>query len=235
MFFYNSTYLCFMIPGAILMMIAQLWVNSTYRKWSQVRNHYGISGVEAARKLLNIGNLYNVEIQGARGELRDHYNPRSKTLALSPSVGQGNSVASLAITAHEIGHALQDDQGYLPLQFRTALVPVVNIGSTFGWILLIIGLILGGTLGTQLAWIGVAAFALGTLFAFATIPVELNASSRAKALLSESGLVTSVEEQRGVNAVLNAAAFTYVAALAASLLQLLYWVSLLGGFGRRRR
>jgi len=235
MFFYDSSYICFMIPGVILMMIAQFLVTSTFRKWSQVRNQYGISGVEAARKLLNLGNLYNVEIHAVSGRLSDHYNPRRKTLNLSQSVGQGESVASLAITAHEIGHAMQDNQGYLPLQFRTALVPVVNIGSTFGWILLMIGLILGGTLGTQLAWIGVGAFALGTLFALATIPVEINASSRAKALLSESGLITSIEEQRGVNAVLNAAAFTYVAALAASLLQLLYWVSLLGGFGRRRR
>jgi Zn-dependent membrane protease YugP len=224
-----------MIPGIIMMMIAQFWVSSTYRKWSQVRNQYGINGVEAARKLLNIGDLYDVDIHGARGQLSDHYNPRKKTLNLSQSVGEGESVASLAITAHEIGHALQDHQGYFPLQFRTALVPVVNIGSTFGWILLMVGLILGGTLGTQLAWIGVGAFALGTLFAIATIPVELNASTRAKALLSESGLITSVEEQRGIDAVLNAAAFTYVAALAASLMQLLYWISLLGGFGRRRR
>ena len=235
MFFYDSTYLCFMIPGAILMMIANFWVKSTYRKWSQVRNQYGVNGVEAARKLLNHGNLHDVDIQGARGQLSDHYNPRKKTLNLSQSVGEGESVASLAITAHEIGHAMQDNQGYLPLQFRTAVVGVVNIGSTFGWILLMVGLLLGGTLGTQLAWIGVGAFALGSVFALATIPVEMNASSRAKVLLTESGLITSTEEQRGVNAVLNAAAFTYFAALAASLLQLLYWVSLIGGFGRRRR
>jgi Zn-dependent membrane protease YugP len=235
MFFYDSTYLCFMIPGAILMMIAQLWVSSTYRKWSRVRNHSGMNGVEAARRLLSIGNLYDVEIHAARGQLSDHYNPRKKTLNLSQGVGQGESVASLAIAAHEIGHAIQDYEDYLPLRFRSALVPAVNIGSTFGWLLLIVGLLLGGTLGTQLAWIGVAAFALGTLFAFATIPVELNASSRAKALLVESGMISSVDEQRGVNAVLNAAAFTYIAALASSVMQLLYWVSLLGGFSRRRR
>jgi Zn-dependent membrane protease YugP len=235
MFYYDTTFLCFMIPGIILMMAAQFWVSSTYRRWSQVRNHYGISGVEAARKLLTTGNLYEVEIRATRGQLTDHYNPRQKSLNLSQAVGEGASVASLAITAHEIGHAIQDQEGYFPLVFRSALVPVVNIGSTFGWILLMVGLVLGGTLGTQLAWIGVGAFALGTVFALATIPVELNASSRAKTLLEESGLVASDEEKRGVNAVLNAAAFTYIAALAVSLLQLLRWIFLLTGFGRRRR
>ena len=235
MFFYSSNYLIFMIPAFILVMLAQLWVNSTYRKWSQVRNYASISGVEAARRLLNTANLYNVDILRTRGQLTDHYDPRRKSLSLSQGVGEGQSVASLAITAHEIGHAIQDDQGYLPLQFRSAFIPFAKFGSSFGWIIIFAGLILGGTLGTQLAWIGVAVFSLGAVFALATIPVELNASSRAKALLAQSGLVTSVEEQRGVNAVLNAAAFTYIAALAAALAQILYYVSLLGGFGRRRR
>jgi Zn-dependent membrane protease YugP len=235
MFFYSTSYWLFMIPGFLLVMLAQMWVSSTYRKWSQIRNHFGISGVEAARRLLSSANLYDVEILRTSGRMTDHYNPRRKSLSLSQGVGQGESVASLAITAHEIGHAMQDHEGYLPLQFRTALVPVANIGSTLGWILIIIGLVFGGTLGTQLAWIGVGAFALGAVFALATIPVELNASSRARTLLTQSGLVNTPEEQRGVNAVLNAAAFTYIAALAVSILQLLYYVSLIGGFGRRRR
>lgn len=235
MFFYSTSYWLFMIPGFLLVMLAQMWVTSTYRKWSQVRNHYGISGVEAARRLLSSANLYDVEILRTSGRMTDHYNPRRKSLSLSQGVGQGESVASLAITAHEIGHAIQDHEGYLLLQFRTALVPVANVGSTLGWILIIIGLVFGGTLGTQLAWIGVGAFALGAVFALATIPVELNASSRARALLTQSGIVSTPEEQRGVNAVLNAAAFTYIAALAVSLLQLFYYVSLIGGFGRRRR
>jgi Zn-dependent membrane protease YugP len=235
MLFYSTSYWLFMIPGFILVLLAQTWVSSTYRKWSQIRNHNGINGVEAARKLLNYANLYDIDILRTDGQLTDHYDPRRKSLSLSLGVGEGNSIASLAITAHEIGHAMQDAQGYLPLQFRTALVPVANVGSTLGWIFIILGLVLGGTLGTQVAWIGVGAFALGTLFALATIPVELNASSRARALLSQSGLINTSEEKHGVNAVLNAAAFTYIAALATSLLQLLYWVSLLGGFGRRRR
>jgi Zn-dependent membrane protease YugP len=235
MFFYSSSYFIFMIPAFILVMLAQLWVNSTYRKWSQVRNYASITGVEAARRLLRSANLYDVDILRTQGRLTDHYDPRRKSLSLSQGVGEGRSVASLAITAHEIGHAIQDNQGYLPLQFRSALIPFAKFGSTFGWIIIFVGLILGGTLGTQLAWIGVGVFSLGAIFALATIPVELNASSRAKALLAQSGLVTSVEEQRGVNAVLNAAAFTYIAALAAALLQVLYYVSLLGVFGRRRR
>jgi Zn-dependent membrane protease YugP len=199
-----------------------------------VRNSNNITGGEAARRLLNYGDLYNVELEGARGNLSDHYDPRRKVLRLSPGVARGESVASLAIAAHEIGHALQDKNEYLPLRFRAALVPAVNIGSTMGWIFLILGLLLRSALGNQLAWIGVGLFALGTLFALATIPVELNASARAKSLLADTGLISSSEEKKGVNAVLTAAAFTYIAALAASILQVLYYVSLLGGFGRRR-
>ena len=234
MFFYNLDYIIFMLPAFLLVMLAQLWVSSTYRKWSQVRNRYGISGAEAARRMLNYGNLYNVSIEGIRGQLNDHYDPRSATLRLSTPIAQGESIASIAVAAHEIGHAVQDHTDYFPLRLRAALVPAVNIGSFMGWIFIFIGLLIRGVFGTQLAWIGVGAFALGTVFALATSPVELNASTRAKQLLKEANLIGSEEEQRGVNAVLNAAAFTYVAALAASLMQLLYFITLIGGFGRRR-
>jgi len=141
-----------------------------------------------------------------------------------------------AIAAHEIGHAMQDHEGYLPLRFRSALVPAVNLGSNLGWVLILIGLLMRGALGTQLAWLGVAAFALGAIFAFATLPVELNASARARRLLAQAGIVRGREEQAAVAQVLRAAAFTYVAALAAALLQLLYYVLLVSGMsGRRRR
>jgi hypothetical protein len=216
-------------------MLAQYWVKSTYRKWSQVKNYYGMSGADAALRLFNSGNLHGVSVEETSGRLSDHYDPRKKILRLSQPVAQGQSIASLAITAHEIGHAQQDNQGYAPLRIRAALVPAANIGSTLGWIFILVGLLLQSAFGNQLAWIGVGAFALGTIFALATIPVELNASNRAKALLTQSGLITSEKEKSGVNAVLNAAAFTYIAALAASLLQLIYYVSLIGGFGRRRR
>lgn len=234
MFFYDSSYFMYMIPAFLLVMLAQLWVKSTYQKWSHIRNRNGISGLQAARQLLSHSNLHHVSIEGVPGKMSDHYDPRSNTLRLSAPVAQGQSIASVAIAAHEIGHAEQDHKGYFPLQLRAALVPAVNIGSYMGWIFIFLGLLLRGTLGTQLATIGVAAFGLGTIFALATVPVELNASTRAKQLLTKSGLVTSSEERRGVNAVLTAAAFTYVAALAASLLQMLYWISLVGGLGRRR-
>ena len=152
----------------------------------------------------------------------------SQTLRLSPAVPQEQSVASLAIAAHEIGHALQDRDDYFPLRFRAAIVPAANIGSNLGWILILIGLFIRGAFGTQLAWIGVMAFAIGAVFSLATLPVELNTSARAQALLTQSGLIQTIEDRRGVKAVLNAAAFTYVAALTAALLQLLYYISLVG-------
>jgi Zn-dependent membrane protease YugP len=140
------------------------------------------------------------------------------------------SVAAVAIAAHELGHALQDAEGYLPMRLRGALVPMVSIGSNLGWILILAGLLLGFT---QLAWVGVFFFAGGAVFALATLPVEFNASARAKALLAQTGIIRSEEEQRGVNQVLNAAALTYVAGLVTAVLQLLYYVMLVGGLGRR--
>jgi hypothetical protein len=189
-----------------------------------------VSGAEAAQRLIRYGGMYNVEIQPVRGNLTDHYDPRKKVLRLSEGVYRGGSVASLAIAAHELGHALQDQEGYAPLKFRSFLVPAVNIGSYLGWILIMIGLFLGLT---NLAWVGVAVFSGGVIFALATIPVEFNASARAKELLATSGLIVGEDEKRGVNAVLNAAALTYIAALFTAILQLLYWASLVAG-GRRR-
>jgi len=233
--FFSGSYLLFMLPAFILMMLAQWYVNSTYRRWSQVPNYMGLTGQEVARRLINYGGLSGVQIESVPNKLGDNYDPREKVLRLSPGVAQGSSIAAIAVAAHEIGHALQDKGGYAPLRMRAALVPAVNIGSSFGWILILVGLFLGGTLGTQIAWVGVAAFGLGAVFALATLPVELNASSRARALLADTGLIHTEDERNGVHAVLRAAAFTYVAALAAAVLQLLYWVMLVGGGGRRRR
>jgi len=164
--------------------------------------------------------------------MSDHYDPREKVLRLSQGVYQGYSVASLAITAHELGHAMQDHEDYFPLRLRAAMVPAVNIGSYLGWILIIVGLLLRVT---DLAWLGILVFSGGALFSLATLPVELNASARARRLLYESGLVVTEEEMQGVNHVLNAAALTYVAALVTAILQLLYWVSVVLGMGGRRR
>jgi hypothetical protein len=231
--FWDPTYIWLvMIPTTLLMMAAQLWVSSTYRRWSQQPNTYNIPGEEAARRLLQANGLSDISIQPARGQLSDHYDPRDQSLHLSQGVAQVPSIASLAIVAHEIGHAVQHRDGYVPMRIRAALVPAANIGSYLGWILIAIGLALNSL---DLAWLGVLAMSSGVVFALATLPVELNASARARVLLNDSGLVTSDAERRGVSAVLNAAAFTYVAGLATAVIQLLYFVSLVAGLGGRRR
>jgi Zn-dependent membrane protease YugP len=225
-----ASYYIYMIPGLLLVMFASWYVKSAYKKWSKVPAQSGISGYEAAQRLINVGGLYGVSIEAIGGEMTDHYDPRSKTLRLSRGVGQGRSVAALAIAAHELGHAMQDAENYVPLKLRGAMVPLVNVGSKLGWILIMAGLFLNWL---NLAWVGVAFFAGGALFALMTLPVEFNASARAKRLLAETGIIQTEQERRGVNNVLNAAALTYVAALVSAILQLLYYISLLSG--RRRR
>ena len=237
---FDPTYLLFMVPAFLLMALTSWYVKSAYNKWSKVRAQSGLTGAQAAQRLISSAiysvdggeGLRDVRILGIGGNLTDHYDPRDKTLKLSPGVANTPSVAALAIAAHELGHAMQDSEGYLPLKLRSALVPAVNIGSNLGWILILIGLFLNFT---TLAWLGVIAFSAGAVFALATLPVEFNASARAKRMLVESGIVTSEEEQRGVNNVLNAAALTYVAGLVTAVLQLLYYVSLVSGMGGRRR
>jgi Zn-dependent membrane protease YugP len=229
--FFDPMYLCFMIPAIALMGFASWYVRHAYNKWSQVRASSGLTGHQAAQRLISTGNLYGVQVQGTGGELSDHYDPRNKTLFLSPGVANSPSVAAVAISAHELGHALQDAEEYFPMRIRSMLVPAVNIGSNLGWILILIGLVLRMT---EVAWIGVAVFSAGALFALATLPVEFNASARAKQLLYQTGIIQTEEEQRGVNQVLNAAALTYVAGLITAVMQLLYYVFLVGGMGRRR-
>lgn len=229
--FMDPRYLMFMLPAFVLMLVVQWYVKSAYSRWSQVMARSRVSGAQAAQRLIQSGGLYNVSVEGVQGHLTDHYDPRDKVLRLSQGVYQGNSVAALAIAAHELGHAVQDQEGYFPLRFRAAIVPVVNVGSYLGWILIFAGMLLQLS---GLAWLGVAVFSGGALFALATLPVELNASARARELLYNSGLISGEDEMRGVNNVLNAAALTYVAALVAAVLQLLYWVTLVLGMGRRR-
>lgn len=239
MFFLDPTYLIFMIPAFILMGITSWYVRHSYKKWSQVRASSGLTGAQAAQQLMSRAvysgfeggaSLRDVRVLGVGGNLTDHYDPRDKTLYLSPGVANAPSVAAVAIAAHELGHAMQDAEGYGPLRLRSALVPMVSIGSNLGWILIMAGLFLGWL---NLAWLGVIFFAFGAVFALATLPVEFNASARAKAMLTSSGIIRTEEEARGVNAVLNAAALTYVAALVTAILQLLYYVFLLGGRSNR--
>jgi uncharacterized protein len=228
----NPTYLCFMAPAFILMIVVQWYVSSAYKKWSGVSAGSSFTGGQAAQRLLSSNGLYEVTIEGIQGRLSDHYDPSKKVLRLSKGVFESNSVAALAITAHEIGHAMQDRDAYFPLKLRAALVPAVNIGSYLGWILLVISFFLRST---ELGWLGLAVFSVGAIFALATLPVELNASRRARELLAENGMVTGEAEMRGVNHVLNAAAMTYVAALITAVLQILYYATALFGMGGRRR
>jgi len=230
MLLFDPTYIILVvIPSMILMGGASWYVRHANTKWSQIRASSGLTGAQAAQRLISTGNLYGVQVQGTPGELTDHYDPRNKTLFLSNTVANVPSVAAVAIAAHELGHAMQDAEEYFPMKVRSALVPAVNIGSNLGWFLIIIGLVIGWT---QLAWLGVFVFAGGALFALATLPVEFNASARAKQLLTQTGIIQTDEERHGVNQVLNAAALTYVAGLITAILQLLYYVLLVGG--RRR-
>src|SRR5512146_2174138 len=166
MFYLDPTYLCFMAPGLLLVMFASWYVNSAYRKWSRVPVRSGMTGAEAAQRLIMSGGLNGVQIQGIGGNLTDNYDPRDKVLRLSQGVYSNASVASVAVAAHELGHAMQDADGYFPLRFRAALVPAVNIGSSLGWIMILGGLLLRMT---GIAWLGVAFFSGGALFALATL------------------------------------------------------------------
>jgi len=228
---FNISYMIYMLPALILSLIAQFYVNSRYAHWSKVRNRAGLTGVQVAQRLSERLGMYDLKLKGVQGQLTDHYDPRNNVLSLSKDIAQGSTVASMAITAHELGHAQQDKENYLPMKIRSAMVPAVNIGTSLGWILILIGLLLN--LG-NLAWMGIFAFSAGAIFSIATLPVELNASKRAKNMLEQSGVIQSEEERKGVNQVLNAAALTYVAAITSSVMQLFYFASLAGGTGRRR-
>jgi Zn-dependent membrane protease YugP len=228
---FNLNYLIYMLPGLIVGLMAQLYVNASYSRWSQVQNRAGMTGAQVAQRLMERNGMYNLKLKGTPGQLSDHYDPRNQTLALSQDIAQRPSVAAMAITAHELGHAQQDKDNYFPMRIRTALVPMVNIGTNLGWIMIMVGLVLQIS---GLAWLGVIAFSAGVLFSVATLPVELNASKRAQIMLQSSGMITTKEEEKGVKQVLNAAALTYVAAIITSVMQLLYFASLAGG-GRRRR
>ena len=230
MFYFDPMYLIFVLPALLLAFYAQMRVRSAYNKYTRKANLRGISGLQAAQTLLPATGLGHVQIEGVRGQLTDHYDPRSKTLRLSQAVAGTPSVASLAIVAHEIGHAQQDAQGYAPLKLRSSLVPAVKVSAWVGPVLFIIGMLLNMT---GLAWLGVLAFAAGAVFALITLPVEFDASRRGLQLLKTYQLVDGIE-MKEVKSVLDAAALTYVAALAQTLGTLLYYVFLLTGFGRRR-
>lgn len=226
---WDPMYFVFALPALLLAFYAQWKVRSAYTKYMREPNFRGISGLDAAETIMRGEGLTHLSIEGTPGELSDHYDPRGKVLRLSPSVARGRTVAALSIVAHEIGHALQDAQGYVPLRIRSGLVPAVTVSAWVGPLLFIIGLLFQNL---NLAWAGVLAFSAGTVFALVTLPVEFNASQRGLQLLRTYNLVDN-RELAGAKSVLNAAALTYVAALAQSLSTLLYYVFLLTGFRQR--
>jgi len=228
--FLSPTYFLFVLPALLLGLFAQFKVKSAYARWTKIANQRRLTGLDAANMILRPEGLYDVQVRGIPGVLSDNYDPRSKVLNLSAGVAQQPSVASLAIVAHEIGHALQDHQGYAPLKLRGAIVPAVQVS---GWVAPIMFL-LGWWLGSmQVAWLAVILFGAGALFALITLPVEFNASSRGLQLLRTYQLLDG-EELSGAKAVLQAAALTYVAALIQALATMLYYVSLISGGSRRR-
>jgi uncharacterized protein len=233
MFFFDPMYLLFMIPGLVFSLWAQSKVHGAYNKYSQVPNSAGVTGMQAARAVLDSAGLRDVAIEAIPGNLTDHYDPRKRILRLSQGIYGVKSIAAIGVAAHEAGHAIQHAQGYAALQLRTAIVPAVNIGSNLGIILLLIGFFIGIV---ELAWLGVGLFALTTVFALITLPVEFDASRRAKQALVSVGLadggVGGGAESKGVSAVLDAAAWTYIAGFVTSLLTLLYYISLLTGARR---
>lgn len=233
--FFDPLYLLLAAPGMLLGMWAQWRVRSTFSRWSQVPLSRRLTGAEIARRILQVNGIRDVAIEPVSGMLSDHYDPRSKTLRLSPDVFQGRSVAAAGVAAHEVGHAIQHAQAYPWLSLRSSLVPVLGVTSRLampaifgGFILMSLG---QAGLGQLAMLLGIALFAVLVLFQLVTLPVEIDASRRALAAIDAGRLVTG-EEYRGARAVLSAAAWTYVAAAVASLLQLLYFLlrsGLLGG------
>ena len=226
----STRYMLYVLPALLLSLLAQVWVQNAYRKYLRVPNDTRLTGLDIAQRIMAFTGL-QLRIEGTKGTLTDHYDPRSKTLRLSPGVANQPSIASLAIVAHELGHAQQDASAFSLLKLRSGLVPMINFTSRIGPLLFMAGLLLRIY---DLAWIGVFCFAGAVIFSLITLPVELDASRRAMVLLNRTGLVTGDEERRGAQTVLIAASLTYAAALAQSLSTLFYYTSLLGG-GRRRR
>lgn len=218
-------YILLSLPALLLGMWAQAKVRSAFGKYSRVRSARGLTGAQVARFILDAFGLQHVQIEPVQGFLTDHYDPSKKVLRLSPDVYRSPSLAAIGVAAHEAGHAIQDAQHYAPLAWRSAMVPSVQIGSWLGPILFIVGLLLNFT---GLAWIGVILFSATALFALVTLPVEFDASKRAKQILVSHGILAP-QELKGVDEVLDAAALTYVAAALQAISSLLYYVILLTG------
>jgi Zn-dependent membrane protease YugP len=217
---FDPLYLVLLAPAFIFSLFASFWVKSAFRKYSKVGTASGLSGAQAAARILQTGGIHDVQIEATRGFLSDHYDPSKRVLRLSPEVYQGRSVSSIGVAAHEAGHALQHASGYVPLRLRTAIVPLASIGSNLAWFLLIGGILLGLA---GLIKVGIVLFSAVVAFQVVTLPVEINASRRALAAISSSGILMA-DERAGARRVLTAAAMTYVAAAATAILTLIYFI-----------
>ena len=222
---FDPTYVLVLI-GAVICLIASARVKSTFNKYSQYRSMSGMTGAQAAERILNSAGIYDVTVCHISGSLTDHYNPSKKTLNLSDSVYGSNSVAAIGVAAHECGHAVQHQQGYAPLKIRGAMVPAVNLGSNLSWLFILGGVILG--MNQTLLNVGILLFSLAVIFQLVTLPVEFNASSRALRILGSTGIMYE-DEVGQTRKVLSAAALTYVAGAASALLSLLRLIILFGG------
>jgi uncharacterized protein len=232
MLFYNYDYLLFILPGLLLSLWATWRTRSAFKKYSRVRSARGLTGAQAAQTMLSAAGINDVRVVPVAGNLSDHYNPATKQLALSEGVYGSASIAAVGVACHEAGHAVQHALGYRPLGLRTLLVPTANIGSSIGYIVMMVGLFLLHS--PQVVLFGAMLFSAVLLFQVVTLPVELDASARAKRLAVETGIVLP-QERQGMDRVLNAAALTYVAAVVSTLLTLLYYLMRAGLLGGGRR
>ncbi len=232
---FDWTYLVLVLPCMIFAMIASANVNSTFKRYSSQRSYRGLTGAEAAQRVLRHNGVTNVRIERVSGNLTDHYDPRTNVIRLSDSVYTSTSTAAIGVAAHEAGHAVQYARHYAPIKLRAAIIPITNIGSRLSIPLIMLGIVLSfmGSFSTMLVYLGIAAFGLSFLFQVITLPVEFDASRRAMAAIRDAGLLTE-EEQRGASKTLKAAAMTYVAATAVALAQLLRLIAIFGGRSRRR-
>lgn len=226
-FFWDPTYVLVVI-GAVICMIASAKVRTTYNKYARYASASGMTGAQAAEQILRAAGIYDVQIRHVAGNLTDHFDPRNQTLNLSDSVYASRSVAAVGVAAHECGHAIQHHVNYVPLNLRSAIVPVANIGSTIAWPLILIGLLFSGSSSNLFIQLGIAAFSFAVLFQLVTLPVEFNASRRALVMLEDMHILNETELPK-TRKVLRAAALTYVAGAAAAILQLLRLIILFGG------
>ncbi|MDO4466204.1 MAG: zinc metallopeptidase [Bacillota bacterium] len=232
MFFMDYTYILVII-GVILCSLASMFMNSTFAKYSQVRNYANMTGAQVAERILHCSGVYDVRIERVSGNLTDHYDPRSKVLRLSDSTYNSTSIAAMGVAAHECGHVMQHAFGYKPLELRASLVPIANIGSSISWPLILIGLFIRSNSSSFFINAGILCFCAVVLFQLVTLPVEFNASNRAIKMLEEYGMVNT-QEVGDARAVLSAAALTYVAGALSAILQLLRLILIAQNNNRRR-